>query len=346
MPLATELTSLLLDGVGLRDNEDLQAWLASFKKRLAAVEGGEATSGFVPNVEQLFDFAKFDEELWRMRQQLAPVGRKSGATPWSQAEDISAWLSYMEEDLAQVIGDAQQRASLEPIERFTSHLSSEDTVLTFNYDTLVECALSAQGKAWSHGLDDRGDGGVTVLKMHGSIDWIVLERRSEKELQNFVRLFSKKDNNVDEHGQKPSGEEEYDWELWRAKDIKTCSNVLSMHKGGLSNFPYFLGLAGLGRYKPLHKLPGTAPTWLAAFEALKEAREIYVIGFSMSPYDTMARFHFTSVIAEREKPLTKAMVIDPNASSFASTFSSVFRRQPIPIVSSAEDIEDWSTLLG
>jgi hypothetical protein len=346
LPLATELTSLILEGTELKEVEDMQDWLADFKQRLAALEGkGGDASGFGINIEELFDFARYDIELWRMRQQLEPVDRGAGITAWRTAEDISTWLRYMEKELVHVIWDAQKKAGLEPIKRFTAELLPDDAVLTFNYDTLLECALSAQGKPWNHGLNDSSNGGVTVLKMHGSVDWILLERRPEKELEKFVKLFSKVDTNVAEHGAQPRKEVEYAWELWRAKDTRACNAVIEMDKKGLSNFRYFLACAGLGRYKPLHELPGSGLTWITAFKALKEADEIYVIGFSMSPYDIMARFHFTSVVRARKKPPTRVVVVNPSDSGLGGIMSIVFGG-PLKLVEAPAEDVDWEDVLG
>ena len=115
------------------------------------------------------------------------------------------------------------------------------------------------------------------------------------------------DVNVDEYGHQPPQEKEYAWELWQAKDNCACNAVIEMDKSGLTNIIYRLGITGLGQHKPLHKLPGSAETWFEAFKALTEADEIYVIGFSMSAYDTMVRFHFTSVLRARENPLKRTL---------------------------------------
>lgn len=348
MPLATELTSLILNGERLADHENMQKWLADLKRRLAVVESAKGSvSGFALNIEHLFDFAKYDIELWRMKQQLSPVGRRDGSgTPWNIADDIETWLGYMEEELWHAIWDEQKKVAcqLDSVIRFAEHLSGDDTILTFNYDTLLETALSAQGQKWNHGLNDRADGGMTVLKMHGSVDWLLLERRPETELKKFVKLFSKSDANV-ENGHSTPQETEYALELWRAKDGNTCSAVVDMDRSGLANFVYARGLAGLGRYKPLHELLGSAQTWLRAFEALRSADEIYVAGFSMSAYDTMMRFHFASVIHDRPSPPSKVVIIDPGADQLAEAGCIVFGMPPILVPRKAEDV-DWQKMLG
>ncbi len=94
LPLATELTSLILDKTELRDRDEMQSWVAGLRQRLATTDTAAGnTTSFSLNVEQLFDFAAYDEELWRMKQQLCPVGRRHGTTPWGTAESISA-LQY------------------------------------------------------------------------------------------------------------------------------------------------------------------------------------------------------------------------------------------------------------
>lgn len=66
---------------------------------------------------------------------------------------------------------------------FARRLQPNDTIITFNYDTLLERALEAVGKPYRlystrfkevsefSGIVDRSRDEVVVLKMHGSIDW-------------------------------------------------------------------------------------------------------------------------------------------------------------------------------
>jgi hypothetical protein len=67
--------------------------------------------------------------------------------------------------------------------KFARCLTTSDTVFTFNYDTLLESALDAEGipyrlfpERWSdvgfsYNVPDDSKDEVVVLKMHGSIDW-------------------------------------------------------------------------------------------------------------------------------------------------------------------------------
>ena len=300
------------------------------------------------NVEQLFDYAAYDIELWRMRQQLCRVNRRAGSTPWNTAEDIKAWLGYMEEALHHAVWQAQCGAALDVIKPFACELLPSDVVVTFNYDTLLENALTATGQGWNHGLEDSSDGGTRVLKMHGSVDWIMFERRPETGLEKFRKLFSKRDVRMEEADSSPGEEREeheYQMELWRVKDEDTCRAVFQMDHGGLTNFQYQLGMANLGSHKPLHKLVGSARTWVNAFSALKRASEIYAIGFSMSAYDRMTRFHLAGAMAEREQPLRKVVLVDPNAECLMPAYACVFGDVIEPIATGAEAV-NWQQLLS
>ena len=135
MPLATDLTDLVLAKFREDDLEDALEWLGYLQQSIEWLGDGKSKG---INIEEVFDLASFDIELWKMRQQLCPLGRNSGDTPWQYAKDIKAWLSYMEDDLRDVIWEEQKKARLDQIKKFSTHLKSDDVVLTFNYDTLLE----------------------------------------------------------------------------------------------------------------------------------------------------------------------------------------------------------------
>jgi len=79
-----------------------------------------------------------------------------------------------------------------------------------------------------------------------------------------------------------------------------------------------------------------------------DAEEIYVVGFSLSPFDTMARLHLAGVMCERAKKNlpTTIVLIDPNARKLKADFKSIFRADtPITIYQQKAEIADWSELL-
>lgn len=195
MPLATDLVPLLVDELKL---DDMRDWLEGMRGRLEWLQ--EPACGMSPrklNIEEVFHHAYFDIEVHRLRQHLEPVGRHDGpGTAWNTGESISAWLSYLEETLRDVISASDDRADLETIVRWADGVNAEDLVVTFNYDTLVERALSAVGRDWNHGFSDQ-DVGLPVYKVHGSIDWIVAHRCEQ--FSELDLLFDKDNANRSNH---------------------------------------------------------------------------------------------------------------------------------------------------
>ncbi|MHC4626611.1 MAG: hypothetical protein ACYTDV_06490, partial [Planctomycetota bacterium] len=117
-----------------------------------------------------------------------------------------------------------------------------------------------------------------------------------------------------------------------------------------SNKQYDFGIAGLGRYKPLDRIPGSGQVWHNAGRALYQADEIYIIGFSLSPFDTMARLHFAGVMCNRseKKDLPKMVtLVDPRARDLKKDFVSVFGAEtPMEICEQEAQEVDWLRLLG
>ncbi|MBT6153492.1 MAG: hypothetical protein HOK71_05020 [Planctomycetaceae bacterium] len=345
LPLGTELTDILIQAIELQldspaqDNEQLE-WIRDFRGRLHALEGGSTAI----NVEQLFDYAHHDAEMWRMDQQRVRVGRGDGpATPWNHARMIDHVLGLLQEQVSRVILERQRDATVSAIVGFAQQLRAGDGVITFNYDTLVENALDECKTTWSHGLQDlKEEPHVVVLKMHGSADWFQFERGNP--LPGFTRLYSKTDENASDDN--IPDEYEYRAELWRADTTCALDNALERYHG-ISDRYSFPGIVGLGGFKPLHKLVGSGLTWSRAGGALREAKQIIVIGFSLSPYDGMARLCFADAMNDRKRQnnLPKEVrLIDPNADLLAVNYKNVFQVPMLFDTRACQDV-NWPNLL-
>jgi hypothetical protein len=324
MPLATDLLPLLAQKL---QHEEMQKWLDSLRERLDWLSGcGQQQRRL--NIEEVFHYAHFDIEVHRLRQHLATVGRQDGpGTPWNDAESISAWLSHLEDALRDVILDTDDQANLAPITRWAEAVDTNDTVVTFNYDTLVERALSGVGRTWNHGTGREGDRGIAVCKLHGSIDWIVAHRRTS--VSELHLLFDKPNSNRTEQN---TSDIEDDYRLWRCRNREQLRNWMSSRdlqllpqNAGWST----VGIAGLGAYKQLHQIPGLGLVWTNGMRALHEADIAIIVGFSMSDFDAMAQMQFAEVARKRQeesRPL-RVTVIDPFISSKENEdrFRRVFR---------------------
>ncbi len=346
MPLATDLTNHL-GGKFREDNlEDALEWLGCLQQRIEWLGDGKSKG---INIKEVFDLAQFDIELLKMRQQLCQLGRNCGDTRWQDADGIEAWLEYMEHDLRDVVWEKQKKATLDAVKRFSNYLNPNDIVLTFNYDTLLEKSLEQQNKKWHYGFEQEKGSGVKILKMHGSINWIMV-RRDQKDNFDYPLLFEKTDLNVEYHGAKASNEIEYNYVLLRVPNDK-LPNRIENRDLQLGNKQYEIAMAGLGKYKLLSELVGSGEIWNNAIRALRNCEQIYIIGFSLSPFDTMARLHFGGVMMERSKEkkirLPLITLIDPIAGELKSNFKKVFGcSASIDVIEKKGEEVDWSTLLA
>ena len=342
MPLATEVLPLLVEELQF---DEMRTWLHGLRERLAWLSASEGqTDSFALNIEQVFHYAQIDIEVRRLRQQLAPVGRADGdGTPWNQGESVKNWLSYLEEALRDVILDRENGSDLAPINRWAEAVSERDAVLTFNYDTLVERALAGLNKPWNHGIENDGDGGIPVFKLHGSIDWIVAHR--SETFSKLDLLFDKKNANRSQHN---SGHVEDDTRLWRCRSQEQLSNWIGgrdLQMIGDGAAPRTVGIAGLGAYKELHRIPGLGAVWVRGMRALHEADLAVVVGFSMSDFDAIAQMQFAEVARARyrkERPL-RVIVIDPSVNEAGKErFRHVFRA--VEFLEQNHQTVDWTRL--
>ncbi len=343
MPLATELLPLLSEECDL---ENMQEWLDGMRERLQWLAGDDPRppDEFKMNIEEVFHLATFDIEAFRLRQQFCPVGRGDGpATPWNSAEHISFWLHHLEEILRDVLIQQENQADLTPICRWAAAVAESDSVLTFNYDTLVERALAETGVAWHHGTNRKGDRGIGVFKLHGSIDWIVAHR-SDDRLSKLDLLFDKKNENGWDAN---TGHLEEDYRLWRCRTWEQLEKWLAGRDLQLvanEATPRTVGLAGLGAYKQPHQIPGLGLIWANGMRALYEADLGVIVGFSMSLFDAMAQTQFVEVARNRKaegRPL-KMIVVDPflNEESM-ERFERVFRS--VEFVKERHEDVDWTS---
>jgi hypothetical protein len=341
MPLATDLVPLLIDKLEL---DEMREWLDGLRETLAWLSGHEAPhDSFALNIEQVFHYAHFDAEIHRLRQHLASVGRGDGpGTPWNQAESVDAWLSYLEDALCDVILECDGKSDLASIKRWAKTVNEHDSVLTFNYDTLVERALVQEGKAWNHGTGRDQDEGIDVFKLHGSIDWIVAHR--SESFQKLDLLFDKTNANRSDG---KTGHVEDDYRLWRCRTPEQLHNWIEgrdLQSVAEGASPHTVGIAGLGAYKELHQIPGLGYVWTHGMRALYQADLAVAVGFSMSDFDAMAQMQCAEVARARtqeNRPL-RVIVVDPDATDAAKNrFRRVFRT--VDFVETGHERFEWST---
>jgi len=339
LPLATELVELLTAKFRQIDDQEAVAWFDSLERRIRRVNQDRPVG-----IEEVFHYAQFEIEIWKMKQQLCQVGRRNGSTPWNTSEGIEAILSNMEYNPVEVICEKQKKAEglSEKIDRFTKQLMHEDTVITFNYDTLVEDSIAGMEKLWNHGLENER-GGTTILKMQESIDWMVCKQGETDGCANLTLLFRKEDKNRSTRSSDDeSGQIEDDYKLARINRERLEKWI---EDRDLQNGPWIsTGISGLGSYKQLHKLPGSAKVWAEAAKSLHKCDAVFIIGFSFSLFDAMVRLVFADVMDGR-KQLPQVYVINPCIDDeYESAVKAMFGEKVRWIREGAEAIE-WCKYL-
>lgn len=352
LPLATQLTDDVLNELRKLVGDEYE--LFEFARHIRELhQRMNQTGGMSPlNIEEFYNYATTYIERLRLDQHLQPVGRDAGETADRQARDIEAWLSYLDEYLLDVLIEYERKADLDPIRRFADVLRPSDTIVTFNYDRLVERALVAQGIEWTLGFNDADSKRIAVLKLHGSMDWICLERDKHHNDPGLELLFTKRDSNRERNPPKSrTGEVEYDFELLRINNDDRLQGLIKDRH--LIQVDHFWGLAGLGPQKRISQVPGLAVPWANARRAIYKAEVIVIVGFSFSGYDRLAQIEFARVMAGREKrnePAPRIVVVDPivakgngrmcaDGLALIKRIESVFR--PAECVGVGHETYDW-----
>jgi abortive infection AbiH-like protein/SIR2-like protein len=313
-PLATGLTNEILELIQKNTGADYE--LLQFAEYINKLHQWiTQSSSLLPlNIEEFYEYATEHAERLRMDQHFTTVGRLYGETPYGYANDLIKMLSYMDDYLLEILMTHENSATLDAVERFARNLRPEDTVITFNYDRLVERCLTQLKRPWSFGLDDNIPDNVRILKMHGSLDWIAFKRHTIFEKSKYQHIFSKTDvnrnNELDSTNQ--TEEHEYDFELFRISD-DILQNVINIRSMIQQDFRW--GIAGLGPQKKPSKIPGLGVVWENARKSLFHADHIVIVGFSFSQYDRLAQIEFARVAAGRDEkniPSPQITVIDPS----------------------------------
>lgn len=352
MPLATELTEPVIRRgtyfeAGSSDPNEAYDWLTSFGRRLYGATGRQLS------IEEVFHYARFDIEALRLHEQ---IERDSDIS-----QDAEGWLNYLQDAVIDEIWDLQKNAlsneGFDSIKRWAQAVSPDDTIVVFNYDQLVEKSLASSGKSWVHGFEGEKSAGIPVLKLHGSIDWLISRCIDSPhplcQSNNCTVLFQREyaDNSPPEaeiskyfvHG------------LRRNRVVESLLRVNQYELLDMNINPALLGaheekrpgIAALGAYKPLSEIPSLGVVWRKACLALHEADEVVSIGFSFADFDATAALQFGGVHEQRVKrgdPLPQLTVIDPNAHDISNRAQSIFQPREHREFAHCHEHMDWSSI--
>jgi hypothetical protein len=295
-----------------QDWPDLCQWLARNPLPLVA-EAYEARQ--LEYVLTVLDLASVWKEH-RFEPVDDPYQRYRSILLWA----LEAYLLYRHAEDAPSFSNPQWEA----LKAFGRKLCEGDVIITFNYDATLERVLLSQHK-WSprdgygfevvfealggdHGGLEFGQSRVAVLHLHGAVGWYrrpaPLETRISLNPDFLMRLgISAVDSTLPF-----APPDEY--------------QVL-LHPSFLKD--YELTSASGGRNLALTAL------WQLAAKALREANEIFVIGYSLPPADSAA---LTLLLTSCDPERVRIVNSNPHANRRLSILLSRVRRSPI-------SFEDW-----
>ena len=186
---------------------------------------------------------------------------------------------------------------------FAKHLSPNDVVLTFNYDTLLEQCLDSIGKSYTltpewwltRGTPGSGQEHIDLLKLHGSVDWY-----DRKYHDDTVQIHRKEGDSVPDEdpifGPQPlvqtealsKGETKLFGHnlLQRVFRVPNHSRYFPLHNRTTFSdvVPFLLPLA----YDKLLGYDAILDLWENLHRTMDGFSSIFVIGYSMPPYDSYA----------------------------------------------------------
>ena len=201
-------------------------------------------------------------------------------------------------------------------EAWASKVRPGDVIVTFNWDILHEVIL------WRYDLWSYRDGygfscgsqghkekptRVLMLKLHGSVNWVQgNDRNPVSEIANIPDFF------VDSK----------DW------DRREHYNQAQVDLGRKLVLPTYL--------KDISSNRSLLDTWTKAHKLIAQAKELFVIGYSLNPVDHPARLLFGTALSENAT-LNHVTVVSPEITEWGRFLDNLNKK----VVSIRQKFEDW-----
>lgn len=168
-----------------------------------------------------------------------------------------------------------------PYKKWFSSLTTDDTIITFNYDSVVERAAKLSGRPYYENsctplaLTDPRDGKPSLLKLHGSSDWYFVGDVSNKTIGDIVVGRC-------------------DWREYFRQEM----NIM-------------IGTPGLA--KPTMSAGVFRPLWEKAEMAIQQADIVSLVGYSIPATDNLAKALIEDNLAAATNLKAVNVVLGPSA---------------------------------
>jgi len=163
---------------------------------------------------------------------------------------------------------------------FANQIQERDVIISFNWDCLLELALTKVGKTYSYNWENNQS--VNIRKMHGSVNWCL----------NEPSHFGQSINTLD----------------WKSLQFtKGMMDVELYHTSDLLDYNIWDTYSPLGEVSPFLVLPGygkafdvrsNATLWYKPEFAFASTHDVYIIGLSLAPDDFFIRSLFLSTLPD------------------------------------------------
>jgi len=159
---------------------------------------------------------------------------------------------------------------------FVRQLHEHDVVFSFNWDCLLEIALTKIGRAYTYNWNNAK--AIKICKMHGSVNWRLNEPRYRGKMTGALQ-----------------------WESMQS--TKGMMKDELFHTSTLLDYKAWHQFSPLGELEPFLVLPGygkafdvrsNAVLWYKPESAFGFTHDVYIIGLSLAPDDFFIRSLFLS----------------------------------------------------
>ena len=169
-------------------------------------------------------------------------------------------------------------------------------VITFNYDIALDYALHAHNVRFDYGLDGAGNAGTPILKLHGSLNWAYCDECQKVAAWHLHDYFR-------EFGSRP---------LAKPRDVKLQigSQLVNFKHCGINVAdpkPFLIPPT----WNKFERQRALSPVWRRAANELSEARDVFVLGYSLPLSDHFFRYLY-ALGTIGSSPLRRFWVFNPD----------------------------------
>lgn len=172
-------------------------------------------------------------------------------------------------------------------------------VITFNYDPCVDHALYEAGLNPNYCLDENRDDGVSLLKLHGSVNWVYCAECGKATWWSVGKHLATRRFHQDAIDDMDSNR------ISLGRLLNGTREYQCRHSGPC------VPLIVPPTYNKGHRYADIAQVWKAAADELAEAENVYVIGFSLPPTDQFFRY-FCALGMLGDAYMRRFWVFDPD----------------------------------